>query len=123
MSAADLAPRRPALPAAARGAAALLGLAALGGCRNPCQDLCHEMADYAAEDCGEEWSQDEIKACTEAYREADDDEQAVCEDIAPSLREEWTCDDLSPYFSGGGASGGTDGTDGTDGTGGTADGG
>lgn len=68
------------------------------GCKNDCQQLCHAMADYAAEDCGEEWSKDQLKACMDEQREASEDRLAVCADITDSLREEWTCDDLAVYF-------------------------
>jgi len=95
------------------GSAALVALLATSGCRNNCQQLCQDMADFAEEDCGQEFSKDQVKSCMEAYhnREIDDDLDLVCEDISPSLREEWTCDDIKDYFvdeSGGGGGGGDD---------------
>lgn len=93
------------------GSAALLMLLSTAGCRNNCQQLCQEMADYASEDCGEEFTKDQVKSCMETYhnREIDDDLDAVCEDISPTLREEWTCEDVKEYFtSDGGGGGGSD---------------
>ena len=87
------------------GSTGLMMLLATTGCRNNCQQLCQEMADFASEDCGQEFSKDDVKACMDAYhsREIDDQTDEVCEDISPSLREEWTCDDIAAYFDGGGA--------------------
>lgn len=85
----------------------LLGLT---GCRNNCQTLCQEMADFAEEDCGNTFDADQVRSCMDAYKDVDDDQDTVCEEITPTLREEWTCDDIAEYFdaSGGGAAEGTD---------------
>jgi hypothetical protein len=81
--------------------AGLTLLAALSGCKNDCQQLCHEMADYAADECGKEWSKDQLKSCMDDEKEAVKANAAredVCADIAPTLREEWSCDDIDAYF-------------------------
>ena len=49
--------------------ALLLACASLGGCRNSCQQLCGEMADYAVETCNLEFESDELKT-TAARRTA-----------------------------------------------------
>ena len=103
-------PNRPLL------AAALL----LSACKNECQQLCNDIADYAV-DCGFEFSKEEIKACEDANKgkELNDNTLAVCEETRPFLAEEWSCDEISEYFDtagGGGSSGGTGGSDGTGGT-------
>ena len=36
---------------------------ALMGCRNQCQRLCSDIADYAQEECGLEFSDEEVKQC------------------------------------------------------------
>lgn len=85
------------LPAVALLLAAPLAI----GCKNDCQQLCHAMADYAADDCGEEWSKDQLKSCMDDQKEAvkdNEDLNEVCADIADSLKEEWTCEDLAVYF-------------------------
>ncbi len=87
--------------------------AGLAGCRNACQDLCKEMADFA-EECGQTVSRDDLRACYEANsRKAlaeggsdtagDAYDVATCRDVAGKLREEWTCDDIAPYFDKGGS--------------------
>ena len=106
------APRRATRLLGAVGPGAIVALAlGLAGCRNSCQDLCQEMADFAEEECGKEFPKDQVKECMETYhnREIDEGDEAVCEDILPTLREEWTCEEIKPYFEGGGGGGG--GTD------------
>lgn len=88
--------------------------AALGtGCRNDCQRLCQEMADFAEEDCGKEFPKEQVKECMAAYpnAEVDEDQEAVCADITPTLREEWTCEEINEYFDAGGGGGGGGGSD------------
>jgi len=95
------------------GSAALFALLFTSGCRNNCQQLCQEMADYASEDCGEEFSKEQVKSCMETYhnREIDDALDEVCEDISPTLRDEWTCEDVKDYFTSGAGGSGGGGTD------------
>ena len=74
---------------------------AAAGCANECQQLCDEMADYAAE-CDLEWARDDIKECksNQANRNFEDPKSAreACADALPTVRDEWTCDDLEDYF-------------------------
>lgn len=87
-------------------ARALLPLLALGlfatGCANECQQLCDELADYAEEECTLEWTSEQIKDCKsgQANRNLADPKTAreVCGDALPTVRDEWTCDDLEDYF-------------------------
>jgi hypothetical protein len=91
-------------------------------CRNECQDLCVQMSEYASEECGQTWSDDDVESCLAKYKEADDATLSACAEVAPRLREEWTCEDLEPYFddsddgtdTGGGESGGGTGESGSD---------
>lgn len=77
----------------------LLALPLLGGCRNACQQLCADMADYALNECGLDFS-DDLKTCIQDHSGKNTDREAVqaCADAAPYLEEEWTCDDLKEYF-------------------------
>lgn len=102
---------------------ALLAVLLLGACKNECQQLCSDIADYAV-DCGFEFTKDEVKACEDANKSKDIDDNviAICEETRPFLEEEWTCDEIGEYFDtagGTGGSGGSDGSDGSDGTGGS----
>ena len=81
----------------------LLPLAALPlwmGCRNSCQQLCKDMADYAQDACGLEFSSDEVQSCIDDHKrsEVDADARQACTDAAPTLEEEWSCEDLEAYF-------------------------
>lgn len=87
----------------------IVALLALAGCKNDCQKLCDEMADFA-EECGEAWDREDIKDCRadQANRNVSKEGREACAVALPSLREEWTCDDIEPYFSGGGDDDGDD---------------
>ena len=76
----------------------------ISGCRNSCQALCQEMADFAQDECKKEFPKEQVDACMESYhsREIDAQQEETCEDITPTLREEWTCDDVNDYFTGNG---------------------
>jgi hypothetical protein len=76
----------------------LAAAAALSGCRNNCQQLCHTMADYAQDECNKEWTSDEIAQCRDDFDEVSDSQDAVCEDIADTLNEEWSCEEINAYF-------------------------
>jgi hypothetical protein len=80
----------------------------ISGCRNSCQALCQEMADFAQDECNKEFPKEQVDACMETYhsREIDDDQEETCEDITPTLREEWTCEEVNDYFTGNGGGGG-----------------
>lgn len=81
-------------------AALAIVFVALTACRNACQEICPRMARYA-EDCGFTVSTDEVRACVQAQSgSASRDDRAICRDAGnrSTLRDEWTCDDLSDYW-------------------------
>lgn len=86
---------------------------ALTACRNDCQQLCLDMADYA-EECGHEFPKDQVKSCLDnnANKNLNDAAKDSCTNELPYLREEWTCDDIGLYFDSEGSSDGGDGGDG-----------
>lgn len=92
----------------------LLATIALAGCRNPCQQICAEMRDYA-EECGFEVDKDEFSACIDGQKKPSDGDKAFCRDFGDgeTLREEWSCEDLEIYWSPGGGDPGTAGETGT----------
>ena len=82
----------------------------LWSCHNTCQDLCKEMAAYAESDkCQYTLSDDELKVCIRDHSrdKLADGDLGVCEDFADTVADEWTCDDLAPYFGQGDESGDT----------------
>lgn len=78
-------------------------LALLGGCSNPCQQLCVEMANYA-EDCGMTVSSEDVKNCSESFSDVEDNQAQQCQDWndANKVRDWWTCDDIADNFQKGG---------------------
>ena len=81
--------------------ALLLACASLGGCRNSCQQLCGEMADYAVETCNLEFESDELKTCLSEHngRSTDRTDLEACDVASGALIDgEWTCDDVKEYF-------------------------
>lgn len=80
----------------------LLAGLALAGCDNPCQQLCDELANYAA-DCGYTVSPDQVEGCKADYAKADLDDgvlQSCADHNDPdALREWWTCEDVAENFS------------------------
>lgn len=89
-----------------------LGLAGwvLSGCNNACQDLCKNMADYAA-DCNFNVSDAEVDACIERQSAAEGDDLKTCRQFGDpeTLRSQWTCQDLETYWTAGGAGDAEDG--------------
>lgn len=83
----------------------LLVLVALPGCGNPCQQLCNELADYAAE-CGLTVSPAEVAQCRDDFSGAnleEGDAQTCADANNPEyIREWWTCDDVAENFAHGG---------------------
>ncbi len=67
------------------------------------------MADFAEDTCNKEWTSDDLSACRDKFDDVSEDDEAVCEDIADGLAEEWTCEEINPYFDK--DSGGDDGSD------------
>ena len=94
----------------------IIGLLALVGCRNDCQRLCNAVRDYAEEDCGLVFPQEEFRQCLDDQGRGDlrayikenfgEDEEApsvgdrldACERDLINLRDEVTCEDLEEYF-------------------------
>ncbi len=76
----------------------VLSLAALAGCRNPCQDICTSMADLA-EECGYEVTADEEQACLDEMARGNlaDEEIEACAEHG-DVREEWDCNDLDAFW-------------------------
>ena len=76
----------------------------LGGCRNPCQSLCGEMAD-AFDACGIEYSSGEVSECIEDFSVVTEDEEAVCQETRDDLEtllemksgEGDACEELAQY--------------------------
>lgn len=79
-----------------------LWLLLLGGCNNPCQQLCVEMADYADE-CGLTVSADDIKTCQENFKSAEQADIQHCQtwNDPDQLREWWSCQDVEDNFQNG----------------------
>ncbi len=77
----------------------------LGGCRNSCQQLCVDIADYALESCNLQFTDEEMDTCLSdfARSELERSDLESCEEAAPYLEEEWSCDDLREYFKASGA--------------------
>ena len=69
------------------------------GCSNPCQSICHDMADYA-EDCNFTVEDEELDACVDAFSNSElpDGQKDVCREHGDNLREEWTYQDVVDYF-------------------------
>lgn len=78
---------------------ALLPLALLGACDNPCQAVCVEMASYA-EECGCDVSSEEIQTCRAANAQPTDAEAQECltSSDPQQLREWWSCEDLKENY-------------------------
>ena len=93
-------PRLPLLIATSAGI--LLGASA---CRNSCQQVCASMRTVAEDDCGYVVSGDDFKACVQGQRggELEDGDRAACRDFGSedAIREEWSCEELADYFTGG----------------------
>jgi hypothetical protein len=80
---------------------ALAFAAILAGCHNTCQDLCKEMATLAESDtCQYTLSDGELRECIRNHTrdQLADGDLDVCEEFADTVQQEWTCDDLQPYF-------------------------
>ena len=79
-------------------------LLALVGCRNPCQQVCLDMADLF-DTCGVEYDASEVQACLKDYRQPDEPTLAVCEETQGELEvlleqkspEGDVCEEISQY--------------------------
>jgi hypothetical protein len=79
------------------------GLLTAVGCRNACQDVCRNMADFAAEDCGIQVSDADLDACYARQKSPEREDAKACRDFGDvdSIRNQWSCEELSGYFGGG----------------------
>jgi len=77
----------------------LLALFLFAGCRNDCQDLCIEIAQFSEDECGLSFSRDGVDQCISDYnlRATDREFRAQCAE-SPSVADEWTCDEIDEYF-------------------------
>lgn len=66
------------------------------GC-NPCQSLCHEMAE-AAEACDIQVSDAELESCLDTWKTASSEERSVCHQTAEDIAGEWDCNEIRSYF-------------------------
>jgi hypothetical protein len=76
----------------------LAWLIMLVGCRNPCQNLCLDIRDFAEEECGITVPEEQVKSCLKTQRQIEREQAQSCMTAAPSLEEEWECDDVEVYF-------------------------
>jgi hypothetical protein len=71
----------------------------LSGCRNDCQQLCLEMAEYAESECNKTFPDAQLKSCQEKYADASDQKLEACASYGPRLKDEWEgCDQINEYF-------------------------
>lgn len=81
-----------------------LGLAVvlLASCHNSCQNICHRMAAYG-EECGLSIPDGEIAACIERQSSSEREDLKACRLYGDpeSIRQQWSCEDLADYWSGG----------------------
>ncbi|RME20327.1 MAG: hypothetical protein D6798_20740 [Deltaproteobacteria bacterium] len=75
--------------------------AAMTSCRNPCQQLCVEIRDYAASECGLQFSDAELDQCIADHKGGalEKGERATCREGLGEVDREWDCDELEAYFS------------------------
>ena len=78
----------------------LLSLAALTSCRNACAQLCSDIARYAEEECGFTVPSGEVRECVsdKSWGGSTQEERQVCNEFGDQFEDEWTCEDLEPYF-------------------------
>lgn len=78
----------------------LLALPLLVGCKNSCQQLCVDIAEYALNECGLQFTDEEMDTCIadHAGSETEREDQQACAEAAPHLEEEWDCETLKEYF-------------------------
>jgi hypothetical protein len=81
----------------------ILALLLATGCilHNACQRLCNDMRNYAKDECGLEWSKEQLQECYKEQRRGNLPENLTvgdCRDAAPFDEDEWTCEDFEDYF-------------------------
>jgi hypothetical protein len=65
---------------------------------SPCKQLCADIAKIAEDECGYTITKEMISACKEQQSDKDKDGRKECRLAAPSLEDEWDCEELSIYF-------------------------
>ncbi len=81
---------------------AIVAIALLWGCGNPCQDICAPMASYARS-CGLEVTAGDVQACKDANAgEVDDATAEVCAEMSDpqTIREWWDCETVAENMTG-----------------------
>ena len=75
-------------------------------CRNSCQQLCLEIRDYALDECGLEFTDDEVQTCLDEQKNkyVERETHESCDVGLQTLRDDWECEDLRDYFKSGGSS-------------------
>jgi hypothetical protein len=78
----------------------VLTVPVLGGCKNPCQSLCRDMA-ALAEDCGYTVDNDALQSCfdDQARSETTKEDRQSCNEFDQDLTGWWDCEDVGRYFS------------------------
>lgn len=81
------------------------------GCRNPCQQLCVEIADYAADECGLEFPDAQLDQCIANHGSGtlEKGEAGTCRDGLGDVADEWDCGEVEAYFDATGSGGGDTG--------------
>jgi hypothetical protein len=73
------------------------------GCRNACQQLCAEMADYA-EECKLPIGDADLDACLDRQAAPSPEDRDTCAEFGDPevLRTQWDCEELARYWGAGG---------------------
>lgn len=77
-----------------------LGLiATFGGCGNPCESLCDEMAAFARE-CGYTVTEAEVSSCVLVQSDADRDQRKICAEYGDRqvIEQSWDCTEVGRYY-------------------------
>ena len=78
-------------------------MAGLVACKNPCQDICVEMARFAEDECGFSVPDEQLDTCLSEQKQIDSpQERAACRESgdAETIAAEWGCEELEDYFGG-----------------------
>lgn len=83
----------------------------LGGCQNPCQSLCQEIADFSKRECGLQFPEAELDQCVADHASSNlaEGEAKTCREGKGKVDEEWDCDEIAAYFDAGTGGGTGDG--------------
>ncbi len=82
-------------------ASAALASVTLTSCRNSCQQLCVEISDYAASECGLQFSDAELDQCIADHKggSLEKGQRGTCREGLGDVDKEWDCNELEAYFS------------------------